>query len=105
MLEYLLAPPALLASHRVNSFSWQGSLGLNFRPAQSHLSVDIGYRYFDGGKFEGPSLVYTNSAGWLSAPPWRGRLKANQGFVEFKYSHKHHWMMWCIVQKFYFNKN
>ncbi|QBR85076.1 porin family protein [Legionella israelensis] len=69
-----------------NSFSWQGSLGLNFRPAQSHLSVDIGYRYFDGGKFEGSSLIYTNSAGWLSAPPWRGRLKANQGFVEFKYS-------------------
>lgn len=69
-----------------NSFAWQGTIGLNLRPQQSHFSVDFGYRYFDGGKFEGPRATYGNQEGWLSAKPWSGRLKANQAFVEFKYS-------------------
>ncbi|KTD20920.1 Uncharacterised protein [Legionella lansingensis] len=69
-----------------NSFAWQASAGVNFRPQQSHFSVDAGYRYYDGGKFNGPSTVFTNSDGFLSSAPWSGRLKANQAFVEFKYT-------------------
>ncbi|KTC86976.1 outer membrane protein [Legionella brunensis] len=69
-----------------NSFAWQASAGFNFRPSQSHLSVDAGYRYYDGGKFNGPSTVYTNSDGFATSTPWSGRLKANQVFVEFKYT-------------------
>lgn len=68
------------------SFAWQGSVGLNFQPDSSHLSTNIGYRYFSGGTFEGPVSVYTNSDGWSYAKPWKGRLKANQLFVEFKYT-------------------
>lgn len=69
-----------------NSFAWQGSVGLNIKPQQSHFSVNAGYRYYDGGKFEGPTQVYTNTAGWLTSAPWSGRLKANQAFVEFQYT-------------------
>lgn len=69
-----------------NSFAWQASAGVNFHPAGSHMSVDAGYRYYDGGKFNGPSTVYTNSNGFQTATPWSGRLKANQIFVDFKYT-------------------
>ncbi|KTD37361.1 hypothetical protein Lmor_0553 [Legionella moravica] len=68
------------------SFAWQGSVGLNFQPVSSHLSANIGYRYFSGGTFEGPDYVYTNSDGWSYGAPWKGTLTANQLFVEFKYT-------------------
>ncbi|ANH13782.1 TPA: outer membrane protein [Legionella pneumophila] len=69
-----------------NSFAWQASAGLNFHPTGSHLSIDAGYRYYDGGQFNGPSVVYTNSDGFQTGTPWSGRLKANQIFVDFKYT-------------------
>ena len=69
-----------------NSFAWQGSFGFNIKPELSHVSVDFGYRYFDGGDFSGPSSVYTNTLGWFSASPWAGVLIANQAFIEFKYT-------------------
>lgn len=69
-----------------NSFAWQGSVGFNIKPELSHLSVDLGYRYFDGGNFSGPSSVYANSSGWISPSTWAGTLIANQAFIEFKYT-------------------
>lgn len=69
-----------------NSFAWQGSVGFNIKPELSHLSVDLGYRYYDGGNFSGPSSVYTNSSGWVSSSAWAGTLIANQAFIEFKYT-------------------
>ena len=69
-----------------DKFAWQASVGLNFRPVQSHLSVDAGYRYYDGGIFNGPATVYSNTEGFSTTIPWSGRLKANQIFVEFKYT-------------------
>ncbi|GGI76532.1 outer membrane protein [Legionella impletisoli] len=69
-----------------NAFAWQGSLGLNINPALDHLSFDIGYRYYDGGKFDGPSAIYTNNAGYQDSSAWSGHLKANQLFVNFKYT-------------------
>lgn len=69
-----------------NAFAWQGSVGFNIRPELSHLSVDLGYRYFDAGNFVGSSMVYSNSSGWVSASPWLGSLIANQAFIEFKYT-------------------
>lgn len=69
-----------------DSFAWQGSVGLNIRPDISHVSVDVGYRYFDGGTFTGPTNIYSDSSGFVSATPWSGKLQANQAFVEFKYT-------------------
>lgn len=77
---------SISSSETKNYFAWQASAGLNFRPARSHLSVDVGYRYYDGGKFSGSSTVYTNSDGFFNTAPWVGRLKADQMFVEFKYT-------------------
>ena len=69
-----------------NSLAWEGTLGLNIRPQQSHFSVNTGYRYFDGGKFNGSTSIYTNDSGFVIAPPWSGSVKANQFFIEFQYS-------------------
>jgi opacity protein-like surface antigen len=69
-----------------NSFAWQGSVGFNIKPDISHVSVDLGYRYFDGGQFAGSSNIYVNASGWTSATPWAGTLIANQAFIEFKYT-------------------
>ncbi|CAM2952916.1 outer membrane protein [Legionella worsleiensis] len=68
------------------SFAWQGSVGINIQPDASHLSANIGYRYFSGGTFRGPGYVYTNSDGWSYGIPWKGTLEANQLFVEFKFT-------------------
>ncbi|WP_058441243.1 outer membrane protein [Legionella brunensis] len=69
-----------------SSFAWQASAGVSLKPQQSHFSVDVGYRYYDGGKFEGSSRVFGNADGFVGLSPWEGRLKANQAFVEFKYT-------------------
>ncbi|WP_133130564.1 outer membrane protein [Legionella yabuuchiae] len=69
-----------------NAFAWQGSLGLNVNPALDHLSFDIGYRYFDGGKFDGPSTMSGITTSYQDSSAWTGRLKANQLFVNFKYT-------------------
>ncbi|HGC5940122.1 TPA: hypothetical protein ACIZCU_000918 [Legionella pneumophila] len=61
-----------------NSFAWQASAGLNFRPAGSPLSINAGYRYYSGGQFNGPSDVYTNSDGFQAGTPLSGPLRANQ---------------------------
>ncbi|WP_419420759.1 outer membrane protein [Legionella sp. D16C41] len=68
-----------------DSFAWQGSAGLSFRTTQSHLGVNLGYRYFDGGKFHGPSRIYANSDGFANGRSWRGHVKANQLFFEIQY--------------------
>jgi hypothetical protein len=68
-----------------NSFAWQGSAGLTFSPIQSHLDVNIGYRYFNGGKFNGPSRIFTNAQGFVNTKNWSGQLKAGQIFFELQY--------------------
>lgn len=67
-------------------FAWQATAGLNIQPfsCYSCLSLDIGYHYYDGGRFKGPSKIVTNTAdtegGYNTGAPWRGRLKANEIF-------------------------
>lgn len=69
-----------------NSFAWQGTIALSIRPQQSHFSLNTGYRYFDGGSFDGATSIYTNANGYVNADPWTGRVKANQVFVELQYT-------------------
>ena len=69
-----------------SSFSWQGTVALNMRAQNSPFSVNTGYRYFDGGDFNGSSSIFTNASGFVNATPWSGRVKANQFFVEFQYT-------------------
>lgn len=68
-----------------NSFAWQASAGLSIRP-QNHLSLDVGYRYYDGGSFNGSNILYSNTTGQTPVTPWVGRLSANQLYIDFKYT-------------------
>lgn len=70
-------------------FAWQGSVGLNIHPRNSHLSLDMGYRYLNGGKFYGPRTLYSIEPGFQGfsrGSSLSGSLKANQLFVELKYT-------------------
>lgn len=69
-----------------NNFAWQASAGLNVKPPISHLSFDIGYRYYDGGNFSTSNTIYADSQGMLSATPWAGKVSTNQLFIDFKYT-------------------
>jgi len=69
-----------------NSLAWQGFIGVNVRPSQSHVSIDFGYQYYDGGKFYGPKSIYSNGSGWFPRTPWSGEVLANQLFVSLKYT-------------------
>ncbi|MGQ3889984.1 outer membrane protein [Legionella sp. CNM-1927-20] len=73
------------SANNTNSFAWQGSAGLSFNPNQSYLGINIGYRYFNGGKFNTSSKLYTNSNGIVNTKNWSGYLKANQVFFELQY--------------------
>lgn len=71
----------------VNSFAWQASAGLSIHPI-THLSLDVGYRYYDGGAFDTSNPAFTNnhSANSLSlTTPWSGHVSTNQLFLDFKY--------------------
>lgn len=70
-----------------NSFACQGTAAINIlSPQQSHFSLNTGYRYYYGGKFNGSSSIYTNANGFVAATPWSGSVQANQFFVEFQYN-------------------
>jgi opacity protein-like surface antigen len=71
------------------AFAWQGSAGLTIMAVNSYLAVDIGYRYYDGGDFNGPDTIMVNNSpdtgNVISAPAWSGRLTTNQAFVNFRF--------------------
>jgi len=70
-------------------FAWQGTVGLTAHPNCSHLYLDVGYRYFDGGKFKSADVFTINTPGSLgakaSAAPLQGRFKSNQAYANLRY--------------------
>jgi len=65
------------------SFAWQANAGITIKPKGSRLSLDLFYRYYNGGEFKGPSSIVLNTSsgsGDFSAAqkPWTGHLKTNQ---------------------------
>lgn len=72
-----------------SSFAWQGSVGLSVQPVSSYLILDVGYRYYDGGKFEGPDALVANTLGRQGSEgnttPWEGRLKTDQVFINVRF--------------------
>lgn len=63
-------------------FAWQANAGLNLRPANGPFSFDVGYRYFDGGRFETARTVLINTGtptGFSTASRGlSGHLKTNE---------------------------
>lgn len=69
-----------MSPNTVRSFSWQFIAG--FEVARTSLcSLDIGYRYFDGGKIRSNNWTFATLE--TTAPAWRGKLRANEFFVNF----------------------
>lgn len=63
-------------------FAWQANVGLSLRPKNGKASYNFAYRYYDGGKFQGPNKVIDNTSDghgeYISVNPWEGRVKTNQ---------------------------
>ena len=72
-------------SVNINSFAWQASAGFSIHPI-THLSLDVGYRYYDGGNLDASAtIINTNTGNSNLLTPWSGHLSMNQLFVDFKY--------------------
>lgn len=63
------------------SFAWQVNAGLEFK-YKERTGLSLGYRYFDGGKFE--SNNYLTSIN-LAVPAWQGNLTAHEVFLNLNY--------------------
>ncbi len=64
------------------SFAWQTAAGIRIHPINSCISLDLGYRFYVGGRFSSSSNIYSNTPDFLGASDktskWRGVLKTNQ---------------------------
>ena len=71
------------------SFAWQGFAGVRLHPCDSFMNLDLGYRYYDGGSFKGPTKIYVNTAAFSGAgapsTPFKGKLKTHQFTVSFNF--------------------
>ncbi len=63
-------------------FAWQAMAGLRFHPRQNRFNFDVGYRYYDAGRFTGPNRIIGNTAIGQGiaekVKPWKGRLHTNE---------------------------
>lgn len=73
-----------------SSFAWQAGAGIDLE--MCFCTIGVGWRYFDAGRFKSqdyfPVANFSASAGEISGirvDPWRGRLKANEFFVEVRF--------------------
>ena len=68
--------------HIRNAFAWQGMGGIQIRPRSSMLSLDIAYRYYNGGTFESSSSIVgyngLDDGELLKIKPLSSRFQTNQ---------------------------
>ena len=71
------------------AFAWQGFAGIRLQPEKSCMNIDLGYRYYHGGKFIGPDFIYVNNKALegraISGAPWKGKLRANEWTFSFNF--------------------
>jgi len=71
-------------------FSYQLEAGIEYK-YEEKWGFTVGYRWFDGGKFKGPSHITAgtglpgNPIVGVEVPSWKGRLRANEVFAELAY--------------------
>lgn len=65
----------------VASFASQAMVGLMFDLSKS-ISIDTGYRYFNGGEFKSDDYIASSVYAATAAPPWTGTLQSNEVFLE-----------------------
>jgi opacity protein-like surface antigen len=76
---------SIMNENRHSDFAWQLLAGLRLT-CHERVTVDLNYRYFNGGTFKSndytidlPVGAGTNQP--ISSPPWEGKLKANEVVV------------------------
>ncbi len=73
-----------------SSFAWQVYAALRFGHCRlCPFSFDIGYRYYNGGRFLGPQHIVRNTGDGLGfpidAPSWKGKLRADELYLTINY--------------------
>lgn len=69
------------------SRAYQGLLG--FELNHKNMSLDVGYRYFNGGQFQSNTYLTDPVSGYnypTVAPAWKGTLAANEVFLDLRYA-------------------
>lgn len=70
------------------AFAWQGMGGFRIHPKNKMLSIDIAYRYYNGGTFKGPSTItsFADNGEDFTGKPLEGTLQTNQIYFAFNIS-------------------
>lgn len=70
------------------TFAAQATFGLEFLAFDERLGIDLGYRFFYGGKIETNNFATSLNTHLLTkaatVPPWTGKLKSNEFFINLK---------------------
>jgi hypothetical protein len=73
-----------------NSFAWQGTGGFRIQPNASKLSLDIAYRYYNGGTFESSSSIKDydgiGDGDTVSVEPWTATFQTNQLYFAINFA-------------------
>jgi opacity protein-like surface antigen len=74
-----------------NSFAWQVNAGLTCASADNSVAFDLGYRYYDGGKFKTATQFMANTPDYQGSfvkpkSGWRGHVRSHQIVITFRYS-------------------
>jgi hypothetical protein len=78
---------AMMMPYTSHALAYQGLLGLEL--THKNMSIDFGYRYFNGGQFQSNTYITNPVAGYnypTLAPAWKGTLTANEVFVDLRYA-------------------
>jgi len=72
-----------------SSFAWQANIGLTFSSIRNNVSFDIGYRYYNGGKFRSANNFMINTLDYagkhFATPGWQGIMSTNQLIFAFRF--------------------
>lgn len=78
---------SIMNANTTSTFAWQLLIGLAL-VNNCQWGVDVGYRYFNGGKFESNNYLINVPSGLtqpLTVSPWKGTLTADEVFLDLKY--------------------
>jgi len=76
---------SLMADNTEKSFAYQAMVGLALELNKT-VSIDGGYRYFNGGDIQSSNYLEPGTAAPVVAPAWTGKLQSNEVFVEINFA-------------------
>lgn len=76
---------SVMADNTEKSFAYQAMAGLMLELNKA-LSIDAGYRYFNGGDIQSNDYLQTATGASVVAPAWTGTLQSNEVFLEINFA-------------------